>query len=274
MNKHLTDGQLRAALDRELSQEDQLHLDGCAQCQRSLESVRSAVQQASRGLAFLVPAGSERVPAAGPALAHFHQQTLLKKETSMFQKIFASRALRFASAVVVILAVAMAVPATRAMASQLLSLFRVQHVTVVPLDLTGMQQLTGNNIYGKQIGQLISSSTTVTQKPGEPVAVTSAAQASQVTGFGVRLPAGMTPAEMYVEGGAAFSFKVDRARAQALLDEAGRKDLVLPASIDGADIAVKIPASLSVGYGSCPKPSGDEPGVAMDMNGAVRSQYT
>ncbi|HWT79032.1 MAG TPA: hypothetical protein VN648_09535, partial [Candidatus Methylomirabilis sp.] len=51
------------------------------------------------------------------------------------------------------------------------------------------------------------------------------------------------------------SFKVDRARAQALIDEAGRKDLVLPNSIDGADVSVTIPAGVSAAYGTCPQPS-------------------
>jgi hypothetical protein len=47
---------------------------------------------------------------------------------------------------------------------------------------------------------------------------------------------------------------VDRAKAQALLDEAGRGDLVLPESVDGADISVTIPSSVSAAYGVCPKP--------------------
>ena len=33
MNKHLNDGQLRAALDEELSPVERQHLEGCAACQ-------------------------------------------------------------------------------------------------------------------------------------------------------------------------------------------------------------------------------------------------
>jgi hypothetical protein len=42
-----------------------------------------------------------------------------------------------------------------------------------------------------------------------------------------------------------------------LLDEAGRSDLVLPESVDGAEISVNIPAAVSVAYGTCPKPQAD-----------------
>jgi hypothetical protein len=51
---------------------------------------------------------------------------------------------------------------------------------------------------------------------------------------------------------------VDRAKAQALLDEAGRGDLVLPESVDGADISVTIPSAVSASYGTCPKPQTDD----------------
>jgi hypothetical protein len=97
----------------------------------------------------------------------------------------------------------------------------------------------------------------MTHKPGEPKEATDAQQASQLAGFTVRLPQGKDPSQIYVTDGATFTLTVDRTKAQALLDEAGRKDLVLPESIDGAKISVNIPASVSAGYGTCPKPKAD-----------------
>jgi hypothetical protein len=70
----------------------------------------------------------------------------------------------------------------------------------------------------------------------------------------------MTPSQIYVTNKAAFTIIVDRKKAQALLDEAGRSDLALPDSIDGAEISVDIPASVSVAYGTCPKPQPDGSG--------------
>ena len=57
--------------------------------------------------------------------------------------------------------------------------------------------------------------------------------------------------------GAAFTFTIDRAKAQALLDEAGRGDLVLPEEVDGADVSVNIPSSVSLAFGTCPEPSNE-----------------
>lgn len=176
----------------------------------------------------------------------------------MFKRLFSFPIVRFGAAAALILALLLAFPGTRALADELLNLFRVQQVTVIPVDFTGMKQLTGNDALGKQLSQLISSSIDMTQKPGEPTAASDAAQASQLAGFSVRLPEGKAPSQIYVTGAAAFTATVAREKAQALINEAGRSDLVLPASIDGAKISVNIPASVSVGFGTCPKPQADE----------------
>ncbi len=255
MNKHLNDGQLRAALDGELSPDERQHLEICPACQTRQQTVEAQVQRAARRLAFLSAEPGRPVPAPRAALMRFQEQNLYPKENSIMNRLFASPLFRFGIAFVLILALVVAIPTTRALADQLLNLFRVQQVTVVPIDFTGMQQLTGDSTFGKQISSLLSRSITMTQKPQEPVNVADVAQASQLTGFNVRLPQGMTPSRITVEKGAAFTFKVDRAKAQALLDEAGRNDLVLPQAVDGADIAVTIPAGVSVGYGVCPDPT-------------------
>ena len=178
----------------------------------------------------------------------------------MFKKMFASPVLRYGLAAAFVLTLIVSIPATRALADQLLSLFRVEQVAVVPIDFTGMQQLTGDGPLGKQMSQLLSSSTTVTQKPGKPQQVADAAQAGKLSGFTVRVPQGKTPSRISVLGASAFTFTVDRARAQAVLDEGGRTDLQLPASIDGAQISARIPAAVSVDFGSCPDPSDDTAG--------------
>ncbi|HEY3344778.1 MAG TPA: hypothetical protein VGJ97_07610 [Anaerolineaceae bacterium] len=277
MIDHLNDGQLRAALDGELEPIHLHHLESCSICQQKLDAVGAQTQQAARNLAFLAQTGGEHVPAAGRALARIHEQSTIQKENSMFHKLFTNRVLRFGSAVVVIIALVLSIPATRAMASQLLSLFRVQQIAVIPVDFTGMQQLSGDSALGKQISQLVSKSMTVTKQPGDPVTVSDAAQASQEAGFTVRLPQGVTPSKLIVEKGGAFTFTVDRAKAQALIDEAGRKDLVLPASIDGANVSVTIPAGVSAAYGTCPGEqnlvSKDPNSNTMSLNGSNGRQF-
>lgn len=175
----------------------------------------------------------------------------------MFKKLFAFPVVRFGTAALLILALVLAFPGTRALAGELLNLFRVQQVAVVPVDFTGLEQLTGDGVLGNQFTELISNSINITDEPGDPVEAADAAQASQLAGFNVRLPQTADPSQIYVMDGAAFSMTVDRAKAQALLDEAGRGDLVLPASVDGADISVNIPSAVSTAYGTCPKPEAD-----------------
>lgn len=273
MNIHLNDGQLRASLDNELSLEEIRHLEGCATCQKRQSVVKAQSNQTASSLAFLSYETEEPISPARHALAQLYDRNLIQKENSIMKKLFASNLFRLGLAFALILGLVLAIPSTRAMADQFLNLFRVQQVAVIPVDFTGMQQLTGEGAMGKQISQLLSSSIVMTKKPDNPVTAADAAQASQLAGFHVRLPQGLTPSQISVENGAAFTFKIDRARAQALLDEAGRSDLVLPNSIDGANISVNIPAGISAAYGVCPQPTSDEPGLKMNMDGTAGRKY-
>jgi hypothetical protein len=273
MNKHLSEGSLRAALDGELAVEGLEHLNTCKVCQSRMEKVRLQIQPAAKGLSFLAASAEARSPDAKNALKHFYQRNITRKENFMFKRLFASPLMKIGLAVVLILAVVLSIPATRALADQLLNLFRVQQVVVVPVDFTGMKQLTGDGSLGNQLSQLISSSVTVEQKPGTPVTATDANQASQLAGFTVRLPQGMTSSRLSVTNSAAFSFNVDRNKAQALLNEAGRSDLVLPKSIDGTTVSVTIPASVSAAYGTCPTPSSDGNGPSLDSGGSAGRRF-
>ena len=257
MDKHLNDGELRAALDGELELARLQHLNTCPACQKRQAQLQAEGQGAARLLSFLTTQ-EEPVPPVQIAWNRFSQDYLIKKEFPMFKRWFSYPLVRFGAAALIMLTLILALPSSRAWAGQLLNLFRIQQVQVIPVDFTGLEHLTGDKALGNQFTDLISQSMVMEQKPGEPVEVTNAEQASQKAGFNVRLPAGKTPSQIYVTDSAAFTMKVDRAKAQSLLDEAGRSDLVLPESVDGAEISVDIPASVSAGYGKCPKPQMEE----------------
>jgi hypothetical protein len=252
--RHLNDGQLRASLDGQVGEEERLHLAHCAECQARLVTIEQRAKRLQSKFSFLVvPQREESTQASRTALARFKNRLIEKKEKSMFQKMFASRILRFSLAVALLLVIALSFPSTRAWAGEFLGLFRIQQVAVIPIDTTGMEKLNGNTALSKQIGQLLSSSMKVTQKPGEPKAAADASEASSLAGFAVRLPQNPPSApSLSVTGSTGVEFVVDRGRAQALLDEAGRKDLVLPKSIDGANISVHIPSGMRAAYGTCP----------------------
>jgi hypothetical protein len=67
-----------------------------------------------------------------------------------------------------------------------------------------------------------------------------------------------------VTDSSAFTLTVDRAKAQAFIEAAGRSDLVLPESIDGAEIAVSIPATVNAAFGTCPEPQAEKLQTGMD----------
>src|ERR671924_451971 len=202
MRKHLSDGELRAALDGELYGEELRHLEFCADCQSRRGQFQIEHERIARRLAFLVPS-DEPSPAAQKAWSHLSQRLSIKKEISMFKKWFAFPVVRFGTAALLILALILAFPGTRALAGELLNLFRVQQVAVVPVDFTGLEQLTGDGVLGNQFTELISNSVNITDEPGDPVEAADAAQASQLAGFNVRLPQSMTPSQIYVMDGAA-----------------------------------------------------------------------
>jgi len=253
MKDHLNEGQLRAALDGELDSEELRHLESCPQCQARQKTLEAQIRPIAERFSFLSAPANESGLSTSAAWKKFNKEKLTQKETSMFRKLFALPLVRYGVPALVVLALVMAVPGARAFASELLNLFRVQQVTVVPVDFTGMEQLNG--VVGTDISQLISDSITMTKKPSDPLTVAGAEEASQQTGFNVRLPQDKTPSRISVMSGSSFSLTVDRTKAQALLDEAGRSDLVLPDSIDGAKVSVTIPSSVSIAFGTCPEPS-------------------
>jgi len=255
MNTHLDDGQLRAALDGELNKNELAHLAGCAICRSRQKELESQLQFASDKLAFLTSATNDSRLSSTSAWSRFKNHKLTQKEISMFRKLFSAPIVRYGVPALLVFALVFAFPATRALAGELLNLFRVQQVTVVPVDFTGMEQLNG--AVGNNISQLISDSVTMQKEPGDPVNAANVDEASQLAGFNVRAPEGQTPSRISVMSGASFAFTIDRAKAQALLDEAGRGDLVLPEEVDGADVSVNIPSSVSIAFGTCPEPSND-----------------
>ncbi|HEU0295445.1 MAG TPA: zf-HC2 domain-containing protein [Anaerolineales bacterium] len=255
MKQHLNESELRAALDGELDPEGLSHLEACPECQVRQKTLQTQIERIAERLAFLSsPTKDTRLPAS-TAWHRFNQQKLNRKEIPMYKKLFASPLIRYGLPALLVLTLIIAVPDIRAFASELLNLFRVQQVTVVPVDFTGMEQLEGT--VGRNISQLVSDSVTIKNEPGDPVKVANTDEASQLAGFTVRAPQGIDPTRISVMSGASFSFTIDRTKAQALLDEAGRSDLVLPEEVDGADVSVNIPSSVSIAFGTCPEPSNE-----------------
>jgi hypothetical protein len=81
--------------------------------------------------------------------------------------------------------------------------------------------------------------------------VPDAVTASSLAGFNAHLIASETPAVLMVGSTIVAQMKLDRDRLQSIVDEAGRSDLLIPSSVDGAIIGVRIPAGIMASYGNC-----------------------
>jgi hypothetical protein len=116
------------------------------------------------------------------------------------------------------------------------------------LDLP--DQVSGNS---QLLSQLVADTVVVTLRPGNPEIVTNAMQASKLSGIRVRTLNNSVPLQrMVVNGEVAFHMNLNRERIQTVLEEVGRSDIQLPASVDGATVAVHIPKVVVSEYGDCP----------------------
>jgi hypothetical protein len=257
---HLNEGQLRAYLDGELNGPGQAaaeHLASCAVCQARLQELEARVSAVGQWMAGLEPGPADRPLAARAALARFHARrdsAVDKENTNMLQSLF-SRKLRgvwVGVGVVLALVVAFSFAPVRTWAGEFLGLFRVQRITVVQVDATRFNALNDDSTLGDQISQMFSESVKTVREPGDPQEVADVNAASQAAGFQVRLPQGDAPSQIVVEQGPAYEITVDLNLAQAVLNDAGRGDLQLPASLDGAKLSVDVPTGVSAAYGECP----------------------
>ncbi len=275
---HLNDGELLNTLENETGSlpVHSHHLQTCAACQQRLSLIKARSQVVRQKMDSLAPphfqaAWSHRYKPR-QALSRFNLQRTQSKETNVHIN-FRSKALWAVVTSIIILVGVLSFPTGRAWAGQLLSLFRVQQVTVLPIDTSSFTAMGANQATGQQISQLLSDSIQVNQKPGDPQTAADAAAASKLAGFNVRLPVGESAPTLTVMGGSNFDFTVNLARAQAILNEAGHADLVLPKSIDGEKVSANIPSSVSAGYGVCPDPAVKNPTGSYGRQNADCTQF-
>ncbi len=159
-----------------------------------------------------------------------------------------------AVAILIVLALGLAwfLPGGRRLASRFFRSLRVQKVQTVNVNLSNFVGPDANRTLQQMVSQMISDKVTVTKsKPGASAA--NREQAAQLVGFRVQLlGARKDEPILTVSGEHAFTLTVDRARLEAIFQEAGRPDLKLPASTDGATVAVDIPRMIHARYGDCP----------------------
>jgi Putative zinc-finger len=282
----VSENSLRAYQDGELSAveraEIKAHLDTCAPCSNRLREITATSERVHRQMTSLGAASSEARIDVEPALSRFKARQDIEIETvpSMPELVVDEtttrprrgvrqwRPLWIGAVAATILLCSLAFPFGRGLAQRFLGTLRVEKVQPVRLDFSA---LDGNRPLQEMLRQMISDKVVVTSDEKSQQAST-AADASQLAGFSVHVLGARTDVPKFIVGGQhAFQMTIDRTRLQDIFDQAGRADLVLPATLNGANVSVNIPRSIMVEYGDCLEAhaaAGTQPAPTQPRSGA------
>jgi Putative zinc-finger len=254
-----SDSMLRAYLDAELDPLEVSalndHLQSCTACEARRQALSGAALRVASQLASLGTAGDEVEMNPQIAWARFKASLPAPEVRLPFVSRIFARRWRFAWAATLataVLMLALLFPAGRSFAQRLLATLRVEHVQTVSLDFSPLNNgASGEPI--EALAKVLADNAVVTTNEKESFA-TSRDAATQAAGFSVRLiPSRVDEPSFEVSGVHAFHMTLDRARLQDILEQAGRSDLLLPASLDGATVSVQVPRAVAVKYGACKK---------------------
>jgi Putative zinc-finger len=253
-----TEGLLRAHIDGELSAEEtdavEQHLCSCDVCRNRLAGITAQAELVRQKLHALLPESAGIPLDATLAYAHCRQREsteLNEQDTGKDHMLSVwKRPLWSGAAAACALVLLLSFAPGRTWAQKFLAMLRVQKLAVVPVDFSAIPN--GSTGSGKLIAQLISDNVVVTMDPGKPLTASSLETARDMAGFNLRtLDALGAPQQIFVSGEGAFHMTLDRDRIQAVLDQAGRSDIQIPASVDGSTVAVHAPKLVRLLYGTC-----------------------
>jgi hypothetical protein len=150
VSMHLTDGELKAYHDRELSgpqrERARAHLESCPQCRGQSERLEARSRLVEQRLAAIAPQPAQAPRPVGAARSRLQTRIFEKENTHMFKKIFA-RPYRTAwpGWPDALLATALAFPPVQAIANSFLGLFRVQQISVVDVNPGNLLEQLGSS---------------------------------------------------------------------------------------------------------------------------------
>jgi hypothetical protein len=263
----VSENSLRAYQDGELFAAErpqiEAHLSSCAACSKRLREMGATSERVQSHIAALISATSQTNIDVHAALSRFKAEQGTKIVTMPSEPAAIAheanpparslgrrwRPLWVGAVAATILLCSLAFPFGRSLAQRFLGNLRVEKVQPVRLDFSA---LDGNRPLQEMLRQMISDKVVVTADE-KPQSASTAADASQLAGFSVHVLGARTDAPAFTVGGQhAFHMTIDRTRLQDIFDQAGRADLLLPATLDGANVSVNVPRSIMVEYGDCP----------------------
>lgn len=268
--KHLEQGLLRAYHDGALSEPErervQAHLAACDRCAREAAAIQARGARVHAWLSSIDPR-SERVPVSPQGARHRLESAVeRKKENTMLRNVFARRyrPAWVAAALVVALAIAFSFAPVRALAGNLLALFRVQKIEFVAVDPTQMPDEEALQEAAHKFESVMKDQIDI-KHDGELQEIDEAA-ARSLSAFRVRLPAALdsSTARITLQPGMHAAMQIDLPRVRALLAELGYDTVDLPDSLDGARIRVDFSPAVIAAYGECQSGEPGSPDAAQD----------
>lgn len=252
-------GKLRACVDGEASPQErrrvEKHIAGCARCSERLAALEQSARLAQNQLAKLRPVAE---PDVRMGLARVRAK-LEEQDVAQIERRWRrfnmrgnrARAWRVAGVGLVILALLVGVfsfAPSRAIARQVLSVFRVRKFAAIQIQPGSEDQL-------EQLGRALEDSLFVREPEvvvDEPaVKVSSIEEASQLAGFQVRMPKylpGQGDVEIQVKGRSEFAFHLTRDALVMLLELANMDPAQVPTGWEEATIRVAIPSGVGISF--------------------------
>jgi hypothetical protein len=233
------------------------HLAACADCRVHFEKLCAETSRTGDLLKTMAPVAdfSTISPTAAYALFRSQVRSSDQPDTLWIRRLFAAswRPAWGLAAAAVVVAILVGVSPVRTWAQRVLTMLRVQKISVVTIDPGALMSNGGpNSRPSKLIDQFFSDSVVVTMKPGEPDVASSVAQAAELAGYPIQTLGSLgAPQSIEVNGESAFQMTIDRDRVETLLEEVGRSDINIPESANGALIAVRVPKIVRSRYGDC-----------------------
>lgn len=268
------EGRLRAYLDDALPADERValgtHLRGCTACRSRLREVEALAAQ----VGGLLPRAVSQ-PEPGVALAQLRATLARERPVPVIHTPQASRrrvqdnvtqrrgimglTSRFWSgprrpllagftALVIVLGL-MAIPPVRALAGQLLQVFRVQDVMFIPIDTARLQQLESMDFDPKT---LFMAEPELINDPAPPQPVASPAEAASVAGFTpsevTSFPSATQSSEIVVHDRRVVQTQVNVESARQLFEMMGVRDVQLPDALGAKPIVADIPRAVETSY--------------------------
>lgn len=241
------DDQLESTLRWEITR----HLERCATCRRTLEELRSNDLLMQQCLSLYPVDVAPTVPAAGNhlhAVPEGRRSKIIKLMGRKFAFMNQYKKVAAVAAMVAVLFTAFSFPAVRSMASEFLTIFRVESVQTINISNADIQAL--EKVLQEGAGEVNIENFGQIEVTGKPESVpVSQAEAAGAVDFDLKLPhpAGYNEPALMKTTGHAVQLTLAVEPINAMLRALGSTQM-LPAALNGRTISMDIPTAIMATY--------------------------